>query len=104
VGLMKAVDKFEYRRGFKFSTYATWWIRQAITRAIADQARTIRLPAHMIEASNKMSRLSRAHLHEFGVEADVATLAAKLGLPEAKGAPDHEDREGAGVDGTAGRR
>ena len=84
VGLMKAVEKFEYRRGFKFSTYATWWIRQAITRAIADQARTIRVPVHMIEASNKMSRLSRAHLHEFGVEADVATLAAKLELSEAK--------------------
>ena len=84
VGLMKAVEKFEYRRGFKFSTYATWWIRQAITRAIADQARTIRVPVHMIESINKMNRVSRAHLQQFGVEPDVATLALKLELPEAK--------------------
>jgi RNA polymerase primary sigma factor len=84
VGLMKAVEKFEYRRGFKFSTYATWWIRQAITRAIADQARTIRVPVHMIESINKMNRASRAHLQEFGFEPDVATLAAKLEIPEAK--------------------
>jgi RNA polymerase primary sigma factor len=84
VGLMKAVEKFEYRRGFKFSTYATWWIRQAITRGIADQARTIRVPVHMIEAINKVNRVSRAHLQQFGVEADVATLSQKLELPEAK--------------------
>ncbi len=84
VGLMKAVEKFEYRRGFKFSTYATWWIRQAITRAIADQARTIRIPVHMIEMINKMNRMSRAHLHEFGFEPDAATLAIKLEIPEAK--------------------
>ena len=84
VGLMKAVEKFEYRRGFKFSTYATWWIRQAITRAIADQARTIRVPVHMIESINKMNRFSRAHLQEFGFEADPATLALKLEMPEAK--------------------
>jgi RNA polymerase primary sigma factor len=84
VGLMKAVEKFEYRRGFKFSTYATWWIRQAITRSIADQARTIRVPVHMIESINKMNRFSRAHLQEFGAEPDVATLALKLELPEAK--------------------
>ena len=84
VGLMKAVEKFEYRRGFKFSTYATWWIRQAITRAIADQARTIRVPVHMIESINKMNRFSRAHLHEFGAEPDIATLALKLEIPEAK--------------------
>jgi RNA polymerase primary sigma factor len=84
VGLLKAVDKFEYRRGFKFSTYATWWIRQAITRAIADQARTIRVPVHMIELINKVNRLSRAHLHQFGFEPDVATLAGKLGVAEAK--------------------
>ncbi len=84
VGLMKAVEKFEYRRGFKFSTYATWWIRQAITRAIADQARTIRVPVHMIESINKMNRASRAHLQEFGFEPDAATLALKLELPEAK--------------------
>ena len=84
VGLMKAVEKFEYRRGFKFSTYATWWIRQAITRAIADQARTIRVPVHMIESINKMNRISRAHLQEFGFEPDAATIALKLELPEAK--------------------
>ena len=84
VGLMKAVEKFEYRRGFKFSTYATWWIRQAITRAIADQARTIRVPVHMIESINKMNRLSRSHLQEFGFEPDAATLALKLEIPEDK--------------------
>ena len=84
VGLMKAVEKFEYRRGFKFSTYATWWIRQAITRAIADQARTIRVPVHMIEQINKMNRASRAHLQEFGFEPNAATLAEKLELPELK--------------------
>ena len=83
-GLMKAVEKFEYRRGFKFSTYATWWIRQAITRAIADQARTIRVPVHTIELINKLNRVSRAHLQEFGSEPDVATIALKLELPEAK--------------------
>jgi RNA polymerase primary sigma factor len=84
VGLMKAVDKFEYRRGFKFSTYATWWIRQAITRAIAEQARTIRVPVHMLESVNKMNRVSRAHLQQFGVEPDAAILAQKLEMPEAK--------------------
>ena len=84
VGLMKAVEKFEYRRGFKFSTYATWWIRQAITRAIADQARTIRVPVHMIEMINKVNRVSRAHLQEFGFEPDAATIALKLELPELK--------------------
>ncbi|MEO5795020.1 MAG: RNA polymerase sigma factor RpoD, partial [Rhodoferax sp.] len=75
IGLMKAVDKFEYRRGYKFSTYATWWIRQAITRSIADQARTIRIPVHMIETINKMNRISRQHLQEFGFEPDAPTLA-----------------------------
>jgi len=84
VGLMKAVEKFEYRRGFKFSTYATWWIRQAITRAIADQARTIRVPVHMIESINKINRVSRAHLQEFGFEPDAAAIALKLDLTEAK--------------------
>ena len=84
VGLMKAVEKFEYRRGFKFSTYATWWIRQAITRAIADQARTIRVPVHMIESINKINRVSRAHLQEFGFEPDAATIGQKLGLSEEK--------------------
>jgi len=84
IGLMKAVDKFEYRRGYKFSTYATWWIRQAITRSIADQARTIRIPVHMIETINKMNRISRQHLQEFGFEPDASVLAAKMEIPEDK--------------------
>ncbi len=84
IGLMKAVDKFEYRRGYKFSTYATWWIRQAITRSIADQARTIRIPVHMIETINKMNRLSRQHLQEFGFEPDAGMLAEKMEIPEDK--------------------
>lgn len=84
IGLMKAVDKFEYRRGYKFSTYATWWIRQAITRSIADQARTIRIPVHMIETINKMNRISRQILQETGVEPDPATLAIKMEMPEEK--------------------
>jgi len=84
IGLMKAVDKFEYRRGYKFSTYATWWIRQAITRSIADQARTIRIPVHMIETINKMNRLSRQHLQEFGFEPDASILAEKMEIPEEK--------------------
>ena len=84
IGLMKAVDKFEYRRGFKFSTYATWWIRQAITRSIADQARTIRIPVHMIETINKMNRISRQILQESGAEPDPALLAEKMEMPEDK--------------------
>jgi RNA polymerase primary sigma factor len=84
IGLMKAVDKFEYRRGYKFSTYATWWIRQAITRSIADQARTIRIPVHMIETINKMNRISRQILQETGAEPDPATLASKMDMPEDK--------------------
>jgi RNA polymerase primary sigma factor len=84
IGLMKAVDKFEYRRGYKFSTYATWWIRQAITRSIADQARTIRIPVHMIETINKMNRISRQILQETGLEPDPATLAVKMEMPEEK--------------------
>lgn len=84
IGLMKAVDKFEYRRGYKFSTYATWWIRQAITRSIADQARTIRIPVHMIETINKMNRISRQHLQEFGYEPDASILAEKMDMPEDK--------------------
>ncbi|OHC83634.1 MAG: RNA polymerase sigma factor RpoD, partial [Sideroxydans sp. RIFOXYB12_FULL_59_6] len=84
IGLMKAVDKFEYRRGYKFSTYATWWIRQAITRSIADQARTIRIPVHMIETINKMNRISRQIMQETGIEADAATLAVKMEMPEDK--------------------
>ncbi len=84
IGLMKAVDKFEYRRGYKFSTYATWWIRQAITRSIADQARTIRIPVHMIETINKMNRISRQILQETGLEPDPAILAEKMEMPEEK--------------------
>jgi len=84
IGLMKAVDKFEYRRGYKFSTYATWWIRQAITRSIADQARTIRIPVHMIETINKMNRISRQILQETGLEPDPALLAQKMEMPEEK--------------------
>jgi RNA polymerase primary sigma factor len=81
IGLMKAVDKFEYRRGYKFSTYATWWIRQAITRSIADQARTIRIPVHMIETINKLVRTSRQMLHEIGREPTPEELAEKLSMP-----------------------
>ncbi|MDE2623889.1 MAG: RNA polymerase sigma factor RpoD [Betaproteobacteria bacterium] len=84
IGLMKAVDKFEYRRGYKFSTYATWWIRQAITRSIADQARTIRIPVHMIETINKMNRISRQILQETGQEPDPAELAKRMEMPEEK--------------------
>ena len=81
IGLMKAVDKFEYRRGYKFSTYATWWIRQAITRSIADQARTIRIPVHMIETINKLVRTSRQILHEIGREPTPEELAERLSMP-----------------------
>jgi RNA polymerase primary sigma factor len=81
IGLMKAVDKFEYRRGYKFSTYATWWIRQAISRAIADQARTIRVPVHMIEVANKVMRTTRAMMNETGREPTPEELSAKLGMP-----------------------
>ncbi|AGS07052.1 RNA polymerase sigma factor RpoD [Candidatus Profftella armatura] len=84
IGLMKAVDKFEYRRGYKFSTYATWWIRQAITRSIADQARTIRIPVHMIETINKISRISRQILQETGSEPDPSVIAIKMEMPEEK--------------------
>jgi RNA polymerase primary sigma factor len=84
IGLMKAVDKFEYRRGYKFSTYATWWIRQAITRSIADQARTIRIPVHMIETINKLNRISRQILQEKGREALPEELAEKMEMPEDK--------------------
>jgi len=84
IGLMKAVDKFEYQRGYKFSTYATWWIRQAITRAIADQARTIRIPVHMIEAINKLIRTSRALVHEYGREPTADEIAQEVDLPVSK--------------------
>ena len=81
---MKAVDKFEYRRGYKFSTYATWWIRQAITRSIADQARTIRIPVHMIETINKLNRISRQMLQEMGREPTPEELAVRMEMPEDK--------------------
>ncbi len=81
IGLMKAVDKFEYRRGYKFSTYATWWISQAITRSIADQARTIRIPVHMIETINKLVRTSRQMMHEIGREPTPEELAERLHMP-----------------------
>jgi len=84
IGLMKAVDKFEYRRGYKFSTYATWWIRQAITRSIADQARTIRIPVHMIETINKLNRISRQMIQEMGREATPEELAERMEMPEEK--------------------
>ena len=81
---LKAVDKFEYRRGYKFSTYATWWIRQAITRSIADQARTIRIPVHMIETINKLNRIQRKLLQENGKEATPEELAVHMDMPEDK--------------------
>ncbi len=84
IGLMKAVDKFEYRRGYKFSTYATWWIRQAITRSIADQARTIRIPVHMIETINKLNRISRQMLQEMGREPTPEELGERMDIPEDK--------------------
>lgn len=84
IGLMKAVDKFEYRRGWKFSTYATWWVRQAVTRSLADQARTIRVPVHMIEAINKLNRISRAILQQTGQEPHPAVLAEHMEMPEQK--------------------
>ena len=84
IGLMKAVDKFEYRRGYKFSTYATWWIRQAITRSIADQARTIRIPVHMIETINKINRVQRQMLQEMGREPTPEELGQRLDMPEDK--------------------
>jgi RNA polymerase primary sigma factor len=84
IGLMKAVDKFEYRRGYKFSTYATWWIRQAITRSIADQARTIRIPVHMIETINKLNRISRQMLQEMGREPTPEELSERMEMPEDK--------------------
>ena len=101
---MKAVDKFEYRRGYKFSTYATWWIRQAITRAIADQARTIRIPVHMIETINKLIRTSRALVQELGREPTSEEIAQADGHPGRQGPQGPEDRAGADLARDADRR
>ena len=103
-GLMKAVDKFEYRRGFKFSTYATWWIRQAITRAIADQARTIRVPVHMIETDQQVEPRQPGPPAGVRVRAGRRDDRAEAGAAGSEGAPDHEDRQGTDLDGTGGRR
>jgi RNA polymerase primary sigma factor len=104
IGLMKAVDKFEYRRGYKFSTYATWWIRQAITRSIADQARTIRIPVHMIETINKIVRTSRQMLHEIGREPTPGGAGRKARHAARKGPQGPEDRQGADQPRNADRR
>ena len=101
IGLMKAVDKFEYKRGYKFSTYATWWIRQAITRAIADQARTIRIPVHMIETINKLIRTSRALVQELGREPSSEEIAKRMDIPVVEGPQGPEDRPGAHLAGDA---
>ena len=104
IGLMKAVDKFEYRRGYKFSTYATWWIRQAITRSIADQARTIRIPVHMIETINKLVRTSRQMLHEIGREPQPGGAGREARHAAREGAQGAEDRQGADQPRDADRR
>jgi RNA polymerase sigma factor (sigma-70 family) len=103
IGLMKAVDKFEYRRGYKFSTYATWWIRQAITRSIADQARTIRIPVHMIETINKLNRISRQMLQEMGREPTPEELAERWRCRKTR-SQGAQDRQGADLDGNPDRR
>jgi RNA polymerase primary sigma factor len=103
IGLMKAVDKFEYRRGYKFSTYATWWIRQAITRSIADQARTIRIPVHMIETINKMNRISRQHPAGIRASSRIRRRCREDGDAGRQDPQDHEDREGADLHGNADR-
>ena len=104
IGLMKAVDKFEYRRGYKFSTYATWWVRQAVSRALADQSHTIRVPVHMIETINKIVRTSRQMLNEIGREPTPEEIAKKLGMTARKGTQDPEDRQGAALARNTDRR
>ena len=104
LGLIKAVEKYDYSKGFKFSTYATWWIRQAITRSIADQARTIRIPVHMVETINRLIRTSRQLLQELGREPLPEELAKKLDMPVESGAGDYEDFPGSGFPGNSHRR
>ena len=104
IGLMKGADKFEWRRGYKFSTYATWWIRQAVTRAIADQARTIRVPVHMIETINKQVRTSRQLVQELGREPNAEEIAKRLGVPDRQGAQDQANCAAAHLAGDAHRR